>query len=164
MIYAVGMRFVFLAGEKNSQKDGGVIMNLTRYNRTWPTFSRTMDRFFDDFLRESEDSMVWTPRMDVKENKDTYTVLTDLPGLDKKDIDVSMQDNVLTVKGERKQVERGRDENSHFEERYYGTFQRSVTLPGKVDEKNVKAEYKDGVLKLILPKAEETRKKQIEIH
>ncbi|MDZ7723311.1 MAG: Hsp20/alpha crystallin family protein [candidate division KSB1 bacterium] len=138
-------------------------MNLTKYNRNWPSYPRLFDRFFDDFLRETEDSMVWTPRMDVKENKNSYTVMTDLPGLEKKDIDVSIQDNVLTVKGERRQVETNKDENSHFEERYYGTFQRSVTLPGKVDDKKVKAEYTEGVLKLTLPKAEEAKSKQIEI-
>lgn len=138
-------------------------MNLTRYNKNWPSYPRLFDRLFDDFLRDTEESMVWTPRMDVSENKDSYMVTTDLPGLNKKDINVSIQDNVLTIKGERKEVEKNKDENSHFEERYYGTFQRSVTLPGKIDEKKVNAEYKDGVLKLTLPKAEETKTKQIEI-
>ncbi len=132
---------------------------------------RMMDRFFTDFWNTSlanftgwdEDSTVWTPRVDVKETKDAYELLADLPGLDKKDIKISLQDNVLTLQGERREETKEEEENRYYYERQYGAFTRSFRLPEKVDEKNIQAEYKDGVLKITLRKSEEAKAKQIEI-
>lgn len=127
-------------------------------------FSRFVDRFFNEAYGDyEEDSVTWTPRVDVKENKDAYKIMADLPGMSKKDITISIDENVLTIKGERKTQEKQDDENCYCEERTFGSFQRSLRLPNKVDDNKVKAEYKDGVLQLILPKAEEAKTRQIEI-
>lgn len=127
-----------------------------------------VDRVFNDFWRTplmnwDEDSTVWSPRVDVRETKDAYEVLADLPGLDKKDINISLHDNVLTVKGERKSEDKKEDENQHYYERAYGSFSRSFRLPEKVQDKDIKAEYKDGVLRITLVKAEEAKPRLIEI-
>lgn len=129
---------------------------------------RFVDRFFNDFWNESlsnweHDSTVWSPRVDVKETKDAYEVLADLPGLDKKDINISLHDNVLTLKGERKYEEKKEDENRNYYERAYGSFCRSFRLPDKVQDKDIKAEYKDGVLRVTLHKAEDAKPRLIDI-
>ncbi|MBN1465853.1 Hsp20/alpha crystallin family protein [candidate division KSB1 bacterium] len=126
-----------------------------------------MDRFFNDFMsdpiREWEDSTVWSPRVDVKETKDAYEVLADLPGMEKKDINISLHDNVLTVSGEKKYEEKSEDENRYFQERVYGNFSRSFRLPYQVDQNDVRAEYKNGVLKVVLQKSAEAKPREIEI-
>ncbi|MBN1561944.1 Hsp20/alpha crystallin family protein [candidate division KSB1 bacterium] len=141
-------------------------MYLVKRNPRVDWTPRFVDRFFNDFwsnsLRDWEDSTVWTPRVDVKETKDAYEVLADLPGMEKKDINISLHDNVLTVSGERK-YEKSEDKNSHFQERVYGNFSRSFRLPYQVDHKDVHAEYKNGVLKVVLQKSPEAKPREIEI-
>ena len=112
-------------------------MYLVKRNPRVEWTPRTVDRFFNDFWNNSvsnweEDSTVWSPRVDVKESKEAYEVLADLPGLDKKDINISLHDNVLTVKGERKSEAKSEDENSYYNERTYGTFSRSFRLPNQI--------------------------------
>ncbi len=137
-----------------------------------PRVELDMPRFFDRFLNEfwsnpssrwEEDSTVWSPQIDVRETKDTYEIMADLPGLNKKDISISLQDNVLTVKGERKFEDKKEDEDRYYYERSHGSFCRSFRLPEKVEDKDIKAEYKDGVLHVWLHKAEEAKPRQIEI-
>jgi HSP20 family protein len=99
----------------------------------------------------------------VKETKDAYEVLADLPGMEKKDINISLHDNVLTVSGERKFEEKSEDENRYFQERTYGSFSRSFRLPYQVNQKDIRAEYKNGVLKVVLLKSEEAKPREIEI-
>jgi HSP20 family protein len=129
---------------------------------------RYVDRFFNDFWGNSlshwdEDSTVWSPRVDVKETKEAYEVMADLPGLEKKDINISLHDNVLTVKGERKSEEKKEDENHFYAERTHGTFSRSFRLPNKVEQKDIRAEYANGVLKIVLQKSKEALPREIEI-
>jgi len=142
-------------------------MYLVKRNPRVDWTPRFIDRFFTDFwsdsLRDWEDSTVWSPRIDVKETKDAYEVLADLPGMEKKDINISLHDNVLTVSGERKYEEKSEDENRYFQERVHGNFSRSFRLPYQVDQKDVRAEYKDGVLKVVLLKSEEAKPREIEI-
>ncbi len=143
-------------------------MYLVKRNPRVEWTPRVVDRFFTDFWNNSfagwdEDSTVWSPRVDVKETKDAYEVLADLPGLNKKDINISLHDNVLTVKGERKSEEKSEDDNRYYAERTYGTFSRSFRLPNLVEQKDIRAEYKDGVLKVVLKKSEEALPRQIEI-
>lgn len=134
-------------------------------------FPRAFTRLWEDFWNESlsmfgrmeEDSIVWAPRMDVEETDDAYIIHADLPGIDKKNLHISLQDNVLTIKGERKYEEKKETKN-HFQlERAYGNFYRTITLPEKVKEEEIKAKYKDGVLTITLPKSEEAKPKMIEI-
>lgn len=150
-------------------------MSLIRYSfpesTNWPSYDRLstlrdeVNRLFDisQPTRDRGLSSGWSPALDVHEDKDRLTVQVELPGLQKDQIDISLRDGVLTVSGERK-TERERKEGEVFRsERYFGKFQRSVTLPASVDAGSVKAAYKDGILTIGLPKAEAAKPKQIAI-
>jgi HSP20 family protein len=105
----------------------------------------------------------WNPSVDVFENENEVIFKAELPGLNAKDIELSLENNILTLKGERRFEKETKEENYHRIERAYGTFCRSFTLPTAVTADKVTAEYKDGVLKIILPKKEETKPKPIKI-
>jgi HSP20 family protein len=124
-----------------------------------------MDRLFDHSLgpvfRTPGSFSRWAPALDVYQDKDQFTVVAELPGLKKENIELSLQDGVLTISGERKQEKEG--EEGYRNERFFGRFQRSVTLPASVDSSKVKATYEDGILKVVLPKAEEAKPKKIEV-
>lgn len=150
-------------------------MSLIRYQfpqlQSWPTFDRLttlrdeLDRLFD-FTMPTRDSGLfggWTPALDVYDEKDNFVVHLELPGLKKEDIDISLREGVLTVSGERKQENESKEGETFRSERYFGRFQRSVTLPSLVDANKVAASYKDGVLTITLPKAEEAKPRQIEV-
>jgi HSP20 family protein len=138
-----------------------------------------IDRFFDDmwrnavsrvfkapFFYEMSDSelLPWHPLADIEETEDAYVLRMDLPGINKNDIHLSIEKNVLTIRGERKHEGSEKNENYHAMERFYGKFQRSFVLPSSVDDNSVNAEYKDGVLTVTLKKKEEAKPKAIEIH
>ena len=101
--------------------------------------------------------------MDLSETKDGFTVKAELPGLNAKNVDVSLSVNILTIKGERKKEEEKKDEHHHYVERSYGSFQRSFQLPVEVKSDKIEATFDKGILKITLPKAEEAKKKEIEI-
>jgi len=105
----------------------------------------------------------WAPPIEVYEEKDKYVIKADLPGLDKEDIDVAVSKNVLTIKGERKAEKERQEKDYYYCERYYGNFLRSISLPGSIDAAKIAATYKDGILSLELPKAEEEKEKKIDI-
>lgn len=105
----------------------------------------------------------WLPSLDLSETKDEFVVKAEIPGIEAKDIDISLSGGTLTIKGEKKQEKEEKDENYHCVERNYGSFSRSVRLPGQVQGNKVKASYKDGVLRVALPKSEESRTKEIKI-
>ena len=105
----------------------------------------------------------WKPLMDVVETKDGISLKVEVPGIKQEDINISLADNTLTVKGERKHESEVREEDYTRFERSYGTFQRSMALPPTVDTERVKAIYKDGVLEIQLPKKEEARPKAIKV-
>ena len=106
----------------------------------------------------------WAPSVDIEEDDDKYRIRADLPGVDKKDIEVKLENGVLSIRGE-KQVEKetGKDSKHHRRERFYGTFARSFTLPDAVKADAVDASYKDGVLTLQIPKMEQAKPKSIDI-
>jgi HSP20 family protein len=116
-----------------------------------------LDRLF------GSQSEFWAPALDVQEDKDNFVIRTELPGLKREDIEVSLQDGTLVISGERKveKVEEGVE--VHRQERYYGKFQRVLTLPAPVTADKVKAQYKDGILTVTLPKTEEAKPKQIDV-
>jgi HSP20 family protein len=105
----------------------------------------------------------WTPALDVYEDKDKITVKTELPGMRKEDIEVSLDGNTLTIAGERKSEEEKKERETYRSERYFGRFQRSITLPTPVDATKIQANYKDGILTITLPKSEEAKPKQIQV-
>jgi HSP20 family protein len=135
------------------------------------TLQDRMNRLFDDSFRsrqgEDEDWALggsWAPVVDIYEKDGNIVLKAELPGVDPKDVDVRVENNLLTLRGERKFDTDVKRENYHRVERAYGAFSRSFTLPNVVDTQNIKAEYKDGVLRMTLPKREEAKPKQIQIN
>jgi len=129
-----------------------------------------MNRLFEESARgasrgHEEDWVMgaWAPAVDIYEKGTDVVLKAELPGLDPKDVDIRIENNVLTLKGERKTDNEVKRESYHRVERSYGTFTRSFTLPSTVDTTNVKADYKDGVLRITLPKREEAKPKQIQV-
>jgi HSP20 family protein len=116
-----------------------------------------LDRLFESPLTG------WAPALDVHEDKDSFVVRTELPGLKREDIEVSLHEDALLISGERKAEAKPEGVEVHRQERYYGKFQRVLTLPTPVAADKVKAQYKDGVLTVTLPKVEEAKPKQIDI-
>ena len=105
----------------------------------------------------------WTPAVDIYEDKDKYVVQAELPGMKREDIDVSLDGDTLTISGERKQEEEKKEGESYRSERFFGRFQRSVTLPMPIQANKIEAKYKDGVLAVTVPKSEEAKPKQIQV-
>jgi HSP20 family protein len=116
-----------------------------------------LGRLFETPLRS------WAPALDVHEDKDSFVIRTELPGLRREDIDVSLHDGAVIISGERKSEEVKEGVEVHRQERYFGKFQRALTLPAPVAGDKVKAQYKDGVLTVTLPKVEEAKPKQITV-
>lgn len=123
------------------------------------------DQLFQLLDGEAAGRADFAPALDVKETKDAYTVLADLPGLDKKDIQVSVEEGVLTVSGSRKaeHQEESQDRTWHRVERRWGSFERSLKLGEGVDASKVAAEYKDGVLSITVQKKESALPRKIEV-
>ena len=105
----------------------------------------------------------FAPALDVVEEQDNFLVKIDLPGLSKDDVSVTIQDNFLTVKGERKHEVEKKEANFHHRERVYGSFARTIELPTRVDAGKVAATFRDGVLQVALPKSEEAKPKEIKV-
>lgn len=127
-----------------------------------------MNRLFDDAGRtwrsdEPAATTSWSPAVDIFETEGEIVVKAELPGMDRNDITLHLENNVLSLRGERKFEKETKDENYHRIERSYGTFSRSFAIPATVDEEKIRADYKDGVLKIILPKKEQAKPKQIKI-
>lgn len=105
----------------------------------------------------------WQPAIDVAEDKENFVLKADLPGLKKEDIRVSVENDVLTIEGERKSETEQKEKGYHRVERSYGRFVRSLNLGTAVDDHKIKANYKDGVLEIIVPKAEKAKVKTIDV-
>jgi HSP20 family protein len=105
----------------------------------------------------------WLPAFDVSETENEIMVKAELPGMDVKDIDIALTDGLLTIKGERKLEKEDKMENYHRIERQFGSFSRSLNLGSKVKAEGIEAAYKDGILTITLPKAEESKPKKIEV-
>lgn len=141
-------------------------MNIMRYDpfREIRTLQNEMNRLFtgatarEDFL-DGE----WMPKVDVFENADSFVLEAELPGMSREEFDLSFENNVLTLKGERKFEKKEEGNNYHRVERSYGSFLRSFTLPTTVTPDGAKAEFNNGVLRVSLPKREETKARKIEI-
>jgi HSP20 family protein len=159
---------------KNERK---VTMNMTRWQRpelaTWPAFGRLselrdeIDRLFEvplaGLARSGQWLSGWTPALDMHEDNDTVTVQMELPGMKREDIDISLHDGSLSISGERKVEGKYAEAEVYRAERFVGKFQRTVPLPAPVAGDKAKAQYRDGVLTITLPKTEEAKPKQIEV-
>jgi HSP20 family protein len=131
------------------------------------SFRGEMDKLWDKFFGERPlirgFSGEWLPSVDITETEDKLFVKAELPGLEAKDVNVSISGDLLIIKGEKKKEEEDKDEHHHFIERYSGSFQRSFRLPVNIQADKVEAVFDKGVLKVVLPKAEASKKKEIEI-
>ena len=124
-----------------------------------------MNRLFDTSLRRHGGlEGAFNPALDVVVEKDNVIVKADLPGLTKDDISVTLQDNYLTIKGEKKHEVEQKEANYFLSERVYGSFTRTIELPVAVDASKIDARFKDGVLHVTLPKTEEAKPKHIDVH
>ena len=147
------------------------MMNLVRWNpwREMTTLQSRINRLFDEpfFPTDRENNEVmktWYPVVDMFEENDSFVIKAELPGMDKKDISVDVKDRVLTLKGERKYENEVKEENYYRRERSYGKFQRAFTLPADIDPNEIKADFKDGLLKIEVPKPEAHKPKEITVH
>jgi len=135
--------------------------------RELSSLHQEMDRLWDRFVGETplvrRITGEWWPTVDVSETKDNFVIKAELPGMDANDVNVSVSGNVLTVKGEKRKEEEEKDEHHYRAERYYGSFQRSFQLPSSMQAEKVEATFDKGVLRVILPKVEEAKKKEIKI-
>ncbi len=147
-------------------------MNVIRWNpwREVETWQNRMGWLFDRNLfdfgnAEGEMAMTnWNPTVDVYEDENNIVVKADLPGVEKDHVTVDLKENVLTISGERSHENEVKEESFYRKERAYGKFSRSFTLPSGVDGEKIKAEYKDGVLNIEIPKPEAEKVKKITVH
>ncbi len=145
-------------------------MSLVRWDpfRELEDMSERLNRMFArPALRPSgKETLIvadWIPTVDISENDQEYLIKAELPEVKKEDVKVTVEDSVLTIQGERRQEKEEKGKKYHRVERSYGSFVRSFTLPESVDEGAVKAEYKDGILNLHLPKTEKVKPKAIDV-
>lgn len=126
-----------------------------------------LNRFFEDPLSVMRPGKSffqgWEPSVDVYENEDQITVRAELPGMKREEISVSLDEDTLNISGERKREQESKEGETYRSERYFGRFQRSVTLSHPVDAEKIQANYKDGVLTIRLPKAEAGKRRHIEV-
>ena len=149
-------------------------MAITRWSPVTLTPVRTIvgmqdevNRLFDGFFNRTplrgDLAAVFTPAVDIEETADEFVVRTDLPGMSQKDVKVSLMGDTLTIRGERKEESDQKDGKKHRIERVYGSFERSFQLGTPVRSDKVKAQYRDGVLEILVPKAEEAKLREIEV-
>lgn len=127
---------------------------------------REMNRLFDvnfPHLGKKGNGGSWAPAVDVMDEKDHIRVKAELPGMKKEEIEISLDNNILTIKGEKKEEKEVKEKDYIRSERYYGAFHRAFTLPAGVDAQKVNAVYKDGILEITLPKREEAKAKQLKV-
>jgi len=142
---------------------------LTRWDpfREFSVLQDRMNRLFQEYTPSGEEQLSTTtfvPAVDVYEDEHHVTLKAELPGVDPKDVDIRIENNVLTVRGERKFEKEEKEENFHRIERRYGSFMRSFTLPNTVNPDSVKADYENGLLKIQFEKRAEAKPKQIQVN
>jgi len=142
-------------------------MTLLKYNpnRYRPTsFSSLLDNFFDDRFQGGAQQVDFTPTVDISETDKAFEIQLSIPGVKKNDVNISVENNQLTISGERHEEKENSEKNFHSRESFYGTFSRTFTLPETVNTEKIEAKQEDGILKLVLPKDEKkTAKKLIKV-
>ncbi|MBI5019808.1 MAG: Hsp20/alpha crystallin family protein [Ignavibacteriales bacterium] len=133
---------------------------------SFENMQREIDRVFNNFRSDIlgvEGSKTLMPVVDIIERENEYNIKVELPGVEKKDVKITVQDDVLTIKGEKRQENERKGDNYHHVERSYGIFQRSFPLPTSVQGEKIDASFENGVLSLTIPKLEEAKPKEIEV-
>lgn len=145
---------------------------LTKHSNRWLDPFEILSDLQDDFGRLFSPSIrgntadlgrALVPSLEIHEDENQYTLGIDVPGIDRKNIDISVTGNTLTLKGERNEESKKKEKGYFYTERRYGSFQRSVQLPSEVDSEKIVANYKDGVLEVVIPKSEKAKPKQIRV-
>lgn len=148
---------------------------LDVWNRDFPvarglhSFQREMNRMLDQFFRgdlfeeQEGPALTFMPAVDFSETKDSYVIKAELPGLKKEEVKVTLNNNIVTITGEKKSEYEKKEGNYHRIERSFGMFERSVSIPGAIKSDAIDAKYADGLLTLTLPKTEETKQKTIDV-
>ncbi len=138
---------------------------LTRYEpfRDLARLQEEMGRLFDDRLFKASESMGWTPACDIFEDDEAVTLRFELAGVEPKDVEIRFENGVLTLRGERKLEKEEKRDNYHRVELAYGTFTRTFALPATVDAERIKAEAKNGILTVMLPKKAEAKPRAIQV-
>jgi len=134
----------------------------------WSNLRDELNSFFElpvwsNFARGGQLFSGWSPALDLYQSNDNVMAVVELPGMRKEDLEISLHDGTLTISGERKRESSSNGEKAERSERYIGTFRRSIALPTRVDASKVSATYRDGILTVTLPKAEEVKPKQIQV-
>lgn len=145
--------------------------SLTRWEpfRDMMTLRHSMDRLFDDAFQSMDarnggnGSSMFSLALDVSENENEYVVKASVPGIAEEDLEITLDNHVLTIGGEFKSEEESEDVRYHLRERRYGKFSRSITLPAAVNEESIEANFENGVLTVHVPKAEEAKPKRIAV-
>lgn len=132
------------------------------------TLREKMNRLFEEAFtsRGEEKDLVastWTPSVDIYETEHALILSAEVPGIDEKDIEIKIEDNTLTIKGERKFEKETKEENYHRIERAYGSFYRSFSLPHYIDQDNIEAEHENGILKITMPKKAELKPRKVKV-
>lgn len=145
-------------------------MTLVKYNpgRNLLNFRSNLDHLFDEFFgldegRWPESTLNVVPAVNLEETEDAFIISAELPGMSKKDIAIKLENNILSISGEKKAEKEQKGKNFHRVERSYGKFHRAFELPGFVQRESIDAAYENGVLSVKVPKAEEAKPKQIDI-
>lgn len=126
--------------------------------------NRMFDRFFNRRGNDNDEMLsTWYPNVDIVEKSDSYVIKADLPGVLKDDVKITVRENLLTIHGEKKQEKEEKNKTAYRTERVYGSFERSFTLPSAVKDDKIQANFKDGVLTIEIPKAEEAKAKEIQV-
>jgi len=144
--------------------DQGFWSPFQELNRLRNQLSSLVTRPFEEFMAPATSFFEgWTPDVELYEDKEKFTIRAEIPGMKKEDIDVSLSGNTVTISGEKKREEEQKKGDTYRSERFFGRFQRNITLAQPVNADKIQASYKDGVLTLSVPKAEEAKRKQIEV-
>ncbi len=152
-----------------AKESRGLMPTFGAFGTPFREFERRINRLFGEnfgFFPEGEENFslaTWAPACDIYENDNELVVKVELPDVKREDVKVNLEDNVLTLRGERKFEDETKRENYHRLERSYGEFMRSFTLPNYVDTAKISADFKDGMLNVTLPKRAEAKPKQIEV-
>lgn len=144
------------------------MMSLTRWDNPLRELDGIISRFNNNLAVANDSnseitSPEWAPSIDIKENSESYVIRAELPGVARQDVNVTLENGLLTIRGEKKVEKSTAEDKTHRTECFYGSFFRSFRLPQHVEEDNVSAKYKDGILNLIIPKAAKAKPKEIKI-
>ena len=139
---------------------------VTSLSSEFANMQREIDRMFGSLqggVLDNGDNAAWLPAVDIVENDGAYVVRAELPGVNKDDVKITVENDILTIKGEKKNEKESKENQFTRIERSYGSFQRSFTLPSSVESGKIEASFENGILTVTVPKAEEVKPKQIEV-